>query len=142
MPGGDRTGPMGQGPGTGGAFGYCYGFDSPGYIRGSGRGMGRRYGSAGGLGRRLGNGRGMGRGLGPGVEAGRGLGLGRGMGRDIGYGRGRGFNVPYQNYIPGNSWMPSISKEDEIRLLKSEAEALKRSQKEIEKRLEELEKEE
>jgi hypothetical protein len=31
MPGGDRTGPMGAGPGTGRGLGYCNGFDQPGY---------------------------------------------------------------------------------------------------------------
>jgi len=36
--------------------------------------------------------------------------------------------------------MSPLSKEDEIKLLKSEADALKRSQKDIEKRLGELEK--
>ena len=46
MPGGDRTGPMGMGPGTGRAAGLCVGFDSPGYASsrygpgfGSGRGV-------------------------------------------------------------------------------------------------------
>jgi len=111
MPGGDRTGPSGLGPGTGRAFGYCYGFDSPGYMIGPGRGMGR------------------------------GFGFGRGMGRGRGFGRGWGFGVPYQGFIPGSPWMMSpLSKEDEIKLLKSEADALKRSQKDIEKRLGELEK--
>ena len=32
MPGGDRTGPMGAGPGTGRRAGYCYGFGVPGYV--------------------------------------------------------------------------------------------------------------
>jgi hypothetical protein len=132
MPGGDHTGPMGLGPGTGREFGHCHGFDSPGYTRGSGSGMGRRYEPAGGSGRRMGTGRGIGKGLG----------FGRDMGRGRGYGRGWGFSVPYYSHITGNPWMPATSKEDEIRLLKSEAEALELSQKEIEKRLEELEKEE
>ena len=136
MPGGDHTGPMGLGPGTGREFGYCHGSDSPGYTRVSGRGIGRGFGSGRGMGR------GLGRGLGPGGGAGRGLGLGKGMGWGRGCGRGWDFSVPYQNYFPGNPWMQTMSKEDEIRLLKSEADALKRSQKEIEKRLEELEKEE
>ena len=96
MPGGDRTGPLGLGPGTGRTFGYCYGFDTPGYTKGRGRGMGR----------------------------------------------GRGFGTQYQGYIPGHPWISPMSKEDEIKFLKSEADALKRSQKEIEKRLGELEKEE
>jgi len=110
MSGGDRTGPLGQGPGTGRAFGYCFGYDSPGYTRGPGRRMGR------------------------------GSGFGRGFGRGRGFSRGWGFAPYYQDYIPGYPWMPSVSKEDEIKMLKSEADALKRSQKEIEKRLGELEK--
>jgi hypothetical protein len=64
------------------------------------------------------------------------------MGWGRGYGSGWNFNAPDQNYIHGNQWRPDISKEDEIRLLKSEVEAMKRSQKEIEKKLEELEKKE
>ncbi len=111
MPGGDRTGPLGQGPGSGRAFGYCYGFDSPGYMKGPGRGMGRGFRFRGGY------------------------------GRGRGFGRGWGFVPDYQDYMPGYPRMTSISREDEIKMLKSEADNLKRSQKEIEKRLEELEKE-
>ncbi len=41
MPGGDRTGPMGMGPMTGRAAGYCAGYDVPGYMNpGFGRGFG------------------------------------------------------------------------------------------------------
>lgn len=51
MPGGDRTGPEGQGPRTGRALGFCSGYDEPGWTaepgygfgRGRGRGFGRRY---------------------------------------------------------------------------------------------------
>lgn len=32
MPGGDRTGPLGAGPGTGRGMGYCSGHDRPGYV--------------------------------------------------------------------------------------------------------------
>jgi len=32
MPGGDRTGPMGMGPMTGRAAGYCAGFGVPGFM--------------------------------------------------------------------------------------------------------------
>ena len=52
MPGGDRTGPMGMGPMTGRAAGYCAGLAVPGFMnapggrgfggRGGGRGRGRR----------------------------------------------------------------------------------------------------
>jgi len=113
MPTGDRTGPMGQGPGTGRALGFCYGFDTPGYTKGPGGGRGRGFGFRGG----------------------------RGSGRGWGFGRGRNFGTVYPEYLPGSQWMPSLSKEDEVKMLKSEADALKRSQKDIEKRLGELEKE-
>ncbi len=55
MPGGDRTGPMGLGPMTGRAAGYCAGYNMPGYMnpvfgrgggwfgRGGGRGWRHRY---------------------------------------------------------------------------------------------------
>ena len=110
MPQGDRTGPLGLGSGTGSTFGYCYGYDAPGSTGGQGRGMGRAAG------------------------------FGRGFGRRRGLGRGWGFTPNNLGNIPGHQWMPSVSNEDEIKMLKSEAEALKRSQKEIEKRLGELEK--
>ncbi len=114
MPTGDRTGPSGMGPGTGRAMGYCYGFDSPGYTRGPGRGMGR--------GRRSGYGRGAGGGLG--FMAGRGRGF-----------YGQGFGPGYQ---PS---MPVMNKEEEIMMLKSQIEYLSKEQKNIEKRLGELGKE-
>lgn len=49
MPAGDRTGPMGAGPRTGRAAGYCGGFGMPGYAnpvpgRGFGMGFGRGRG--------------------------------------------------------------------------------------------------
>ena len=41
MPGGDRTGPIGYGPMTGRAAGFCAGYDRPGYANpGPGRGFG------------------------------------------------------------------------------------------------------
>ena len=45
MPGGDGTGPLGQGPMTGRARGYCAGFPEPGFWRGRGigRGFNRRF---------------------------------------------------------------------------------------------------
>ncbi len=66
MPRGDRTGPMGAGPLTGRAAGYCAGFAAPGYANfGGGRGRGMGYGRGGG-----GFGRGFGRGgIGPAVPA-------------------------------------------------------------------------
>lgn len=50
MPRGDGTGPMGAGPMTGRAAGYCNDFTAPGYSsyggfgRGIGRGLGRGFG--------------------------------------------------------------------------------------------------
>jgi len=54
MPGGDGTGPMGLGPMTGRAAGYCAGYPVPGYMNpipgrgfgGRGRGFGRGRGWA------------------------------------------------------------------------------------------------
>lgn len=44
MPGGDRTGPMGQGPMTGRGMGYCTGNVQPGFGCGPGRrGRGRGF---------------------------------------------------------------------------------------------------
>ncbi len=47
MPGGDGTGPLGWGPGTGRAVGFCRGFDRPGFANPV-RGGFRRFGYAGG----------------------------------------------------------------------------------------------
>ena len=44
MPGGDGTGPMGMGPMTGRAAGYCAGYPAPGYMNPAGRGWGRGHG--------------------------------------------------------------------------------------------------
>ena len=49
MPGGDRSGPMGMGPMTGRAAGFCAGYDVLGYVnpmpgRGFGMGWGRGRG--------------------------------------------------------------------------------------------------
>ncbi|MBN1408705.1 MAG: DUF5320 domain-containing protein [Calditrichaceae bacterium] len=43
MPRGDRTGPLGEGPMTGRQLGYGAGYDSPGYTKGPGMGMGRGF---------------------------------------------------------------------------------------------------
>ena len=52
MPGGDSTGPMGMGPMTGRAAGYCAGYPAPGFMNApGGRGFGGR-GGRGGRGRR------------------------------------------------------------------------------------------
>lgn len=67
MPGFDGTGPMGQGPMTGGGRGYCAVPANNGQPQPAGRGVAAGFG------------RGIGRGAG---------GFGRGMGRGCGRGRG------------------------------------------------------
>ena len=75
MPAGDGTGPMGLGPKTGRAAGYCAGFSSPGYTNTLMRiGMASRRGS-------------MQMGLYGTAFMGRGMGFGRGRGSR----RGRSF---------------------------------------------------
>jgi hypothetical protein len=70
---------------------------------------------------------------------GRGFIFGRGGGRGSGWGRNHGGS--FAGLFPGFRWANSIIKDDEISILKSQAEYLKRFQKDIEKRLGELEKE-
>jgi hypothetical protein len=118
MPRGDRTGPMGMGPMTGRAAGYCAGFDMPGYMNpvpGRGRGMGF----------------GMGRGFrGPGFGGG-----GRGWRHWFyatglpGWMRFGAYGAPYQSPDP----------ETEKQALKSQADALQAELELIKKRLSELE---
>lgn len=112
MPAGDRTGPMGQGSMTGRGMGYCAGYDSPGFTKVFGGGFGR------------------------------GAGYGRGMGRGFRGGRGREwFGSGISGFMPSFPWFSSPSKEDEIQHLKSQSESLKQTQKDIEKRISDLEKE-
>ena len=108
MPQGDRTGPMGQGPGTGRALGFCSGYDTLGHTKGFGAGRGR------------------------------GPGFGRGRGRGMGYGRGRNSGGTGTGFFHNSYLTPSMSKNDEIKLLKSQMDSLKRTQKDIENRLNEL----
>jgi len=91
MPRGDGTGPMGFGPMTGRAAGYCAGFGMPGFMNPiPGRGY-WGWGRGGGLGFW---GRGGGRGF-------WGRGWGRGF-RGRGWGLGAyGYGAPYAPYGPG-----------------------------------------
>lgn len=60
MPGGDKTGPMGEGAMTGRRAGFCAGTERPGFVdvaRGRGRGQGRGQGRGRGFGSRDGSGR-------------------------------------------------------------------------------------
>lgn len=110
MPGGDRTGPMGMGPMTGRAAGYCVGNNAPGYMNPvGGRGMG------------FGGGRGFGRGMGRGF---------RGGFRGAGYAAGYGWApMPVA---------PTAQQEKDA--LQSQAEYLEGALKDIQQRLGELEK--
>ena len=126
MPGGDRTGPRGFGSRTGRGLGYCAGYDSPGYTKGSGIGFGR----------------------------GGGRGWGVGYGRGVNYGRGRGWGYrtpiygPFYNPYP-IEFIPKSTPENQLLMLKQEKEYLE-SQVEgihsaiadISKKIEDLEKKE
>lgn len=113
MPGGDRTGPIGQGPMTGWGAGYCAGFGMPGYANpGPGRGYGRGYG----------------------------MGFGRGFGR----GGGRGFRHWFwATGLPGwarggNVSAAPITDQDELDMLKVQAEQLQQNLEQINQRIDQL----
>ena len=119
MPGGDRTGPLGAGPRTGRAAGYCAGYNTPGYANpvggwGAGRGGGFGYGAGYGRG-------GYGRGwrhryLATGIP-----------------GRALGFGYPYAYGAP------RYEAADEKSFLMEQSEYLKTALEDINKRLESLE---
>ena len=125
MPAGDGTGPAGMGPMTGRGAGYCGGFDAPGWAN---WGPGRRFYGRGG----------------PGMRG----------GRWGGYGAGRGGGYRWQNRVyaagmpPGARWgSPPAwaygapeppSREQEIDLLKDEAQWLKEQLDAINQRMESL----
>ncbi len=79
MPRGDRTGPVGQGPETGRMLGFCSDHETPGFTRGSRRGICRDAGYGP---------RAAGRGTGPRAGRGAGRGVGRGAGRGVSGGIG------------------------------------------------------
>jgi hypothetical protein len=119
MPAGDRTGPMGAGPMTGWGMGYCVGypaagFDAPGWAN---WGPGRRFAGRGGRGMRT--------------------------------GRGGGYRWRHWYYATGlprwARWGPppaqahaAPSREDEIGMLREEAEWLKSQLDAINQRMDEL----
>lgn len=115
MPGGDRTGPMGLGPMTGRAAGYCAGFGVPGTANQvPGRGYGRGYGG-------WGRGRGGGRG-------GRGWSYARGF---AGWPpvAGPGAAIPFASWTAGpyaqpfvQPFAPNMTREQEAEALKGQAE--------------------
>jgi len=118
MPGRDGTGPAGMGPMTGRAAGFCAGYPVPGYANPVG---GRGYWGRG-RGRGGGRGRGFGRGFGW-ARAGAGSPAGSGV-------------VPY--FTPGTT---QVTPQQELEGLKQQAEYFKDELDEINKRIEQLEKE-
>ncbi len=118
MPAGDRTGPMGYGPMSGRAAGFCADYDAPGFAN-----------PVFGRGRRIGRGRGFGfRG-----------GWGLSFGRRIGFGRPRAAPYPAYGYYPAPA--PPTSPQEEINALQEESEYLKAELDSINKRIAELQKE-
>lgn len=95
MPGGDKTGPSGEGPTTGRGMGYCRGNDNPGYRSSQGN---------------------QGRGFGMGFQRGPGFGRGSRSGFRGGYGN------YYSEPVPDVSEKTLI--ENEIRILKDQLTAL------------------
>ena len=115
MPGGDRTGPMGQGPMTGRATGYCTGATEPGYMNPA---------PGGGFGSRGRGSQGRGRG-------GR---WGRGWHNRL-CATGWGFG-PYAIY--GDPSASSTTREEEMELLREQADHFNEALEDIKKRIEEL----
>ncbi len=117
MPFGDRTGPMGLGPMTGRAAGYCGGYGAPGYANAiPGRGFwGRGFG-----------GRGWGRGFG-----------GRGWGHGGWWAPAWG--APYDAPAYGPSYTPAVRPEEEAHALKEQAKYFQGALEEINKRISEIE---
>ena len=123
MPRGDRTGPAGMGPMTGRAAGFCAGYSVPGYanpIPGAGGAFGRGFGRGGGWGW-------------------------RNMYYATGLTGWRRAAYPYPVYSPpvpyGARVAPAMTKQQEVDILKSQAEYLENSLKEIRERLSEIESE-
>ena len=116
MPGGDRTGPMGQGPMTGRAAGYCTGFPAAGYMNPNpGRGFWGR-----------GRGRGGGRGWRHQYYATGTPGWVRG---------GMGWSMPIPD---GVRFAPPVTREQEVKLLREQADYFNETLEDIKRRIEEL----
>jgi len=125
MPWGDRTGPGGFGPRTGRGLGYCSGYSSPGFTRGTPRG-GRGFGF--GFGRGVGFGRG------------RGFGFGRGVGRGFGW-QTRGFDPAYaEPVMPAAEPYAEPTNADQRAILEDEAKAIEQEQKALKEELDYIKK--
>jgi hypothetical protein len=131
MPAGDGTGPMGTGPMTGRAAGFCAGFGMPGYVTPiPGRGFRlRQEGYDGQVGMGFGRGRGGRRGG------------GRGW-RNMFYATGltgwqRAAEWPMAGGVPPYATAPT--REQQLEALKSQAEYFEGALGDLRKRMEELE---
>lgn len=117
MPRGDSTGPVGYGPMTGRAAGYCAGYGVPGYAN---------------------------PGLGRGVRYGRGRGMGYGRGPGLGYSRGYGwgFVSPYPAYgfLPRNVAADSEALNREADYLRNQVDAISDRLAEIDEAIKKLRK--
>lgn len=111
MPGGDGTGPMGMGPMTGRAAGYCAGYAMPGYMNPVGRGRG---------------------------FWGRGRGGGWGLGRGFGFVARRFGWVPMGTAYPGYAPV-APTREQELEMLKQQASYFQGALTDIQKRIDVLE---
>ncbi|MCK5282115.1 MAG: DUF5320 domain-containing protein [Nanoarchaeota archaeon] len=111
MPGGDRTGPLGQGSMTGRAAGYCAGFNTPGYANPmAGRGFGRGFG--------------------------RGMGFGRGRG----FGLRQGDFAPVERVVPVYRQPVQPTKEQEKQALENDITAIEQEKKILEQEMESIKK--
>jgi len=118
MPRGDGTGPLGEGPMTGGAAGYCAGYAAPNFAK-------RPVFALGAFGPRMGDGFG----------GGRGCGAGGGFGhRNRFYATG----MPFGAYTATGP-QPELARDEEIPLLKSESQRLRSILETIENRLAQIE---
>ena len=123
MPRGDGTGPMGMGPMTGRAVGYCAGFAVPGFMDTPG---GRGFGGGGGRGRRGQRNRFYATGLTGRQRAAAGM-------PDFGSGQ---FASVAQT---GPAVPPVASPEQELGILKQQAETMEQQMKQLRERIEKLE---
>ena len=120
MPCGDGTGPLGQGPMTGRAAGYCAGFSVPGYMNPI---PGADWGGFG-----------------------YGRGWGRGWGRGFGHGWGRWaypYGAPYVGNFYGapygSPYNPQMTPRQEADMLKEQAKAIQEEIDAINQRLKDIE---
>ena len=117
MPGGDGTGPMGMGPMTGRAAGYCAGYAVPGFMSpGGGRGFAR---------------------------GGRGRGMGRGYGSRVtglpGWARAGWAPAPAMGPYGVAAYAPPMAPQAELEALRAQADYFSGAMDEVRKRIEELE---